>query len=323
MATFGGERHVEMQLQSIAEQTLTPVEIVVGDDGSTDRTVDVIRKFAVSSSVPVNLTVNSERLGFGENFLRTASRARGRFIAFADQDDVWLPGRLAAAVSALSASDVTLWVSGWRAVDEDLVALPDRWIHTGLVERATIANPLGVVSGSRLVFRSDLLDILPSTNRPISLDGSGPASHDEWICFAARVLGSLAYSSKPLMLYRRHPGASTAENPANPSRSFLLSRAAEGSLAVRQRAALERAKYLRDRTALTNDPHIQDRLLAAAATYEELAPRLSRRAAADAFPKGKDRARNLLANAVRGDYRRLRDGGLGLWSLAQDLFAGF
>lgn len=299
---------------------MKPVEIVVGDDGSEDGTVELIRKWAAHSAIHVRISVNPNRLGFAENFLQAASRARGRVIAFADQDDVWLPGRLAAATAALSSSETTLWVSGWRMVAEDLSPLPDRRVHTGFLERTTIANPLGVISGSRLVFRSELLDNLPPDGRPISMDGAEPASHDEWICFAARVLGRIALSRAPLMLYRRHPGASTIANPAVASRTFLLGREGEGSLLERRRAALERAGYLEARVAITRDDNLREKMLTAAALYRTLAPRLGRRVSIYATPLRRRRVGALTTNALRGDYRSVRRGGLGSWALAQDLF---
>jgi glycosyltransferase involved in cell wall biosynthesis len=321
MATFNGARHVQAQLSSIVGQSVTPLEILIGDDGSTDGTVELIHAFSSQTEVPVRVTVNSERLGFAENFLRTASEARGRLTAFADQDDVWLPGRLAAATSSLRATEATLWVSGWRMVDEDLEPLLDRRLHTGFLERTAMANPLGVISGSRLVFRSDVLDYAPPECRPISLDGGGPASHDEWVCFAARVLGRMVLSREVLMLYRRHGGAATIANPAVARRRSLLRRAGEGAMATRPRAAMERAEYLRTQASTTQDPRVRERMLAAASVYEALTPRLKRRLAAHSDGPASRRARALLRNILRGDYGRLSKGRLGMWPLAQDMFS--
>jgi glycosyltransferase involved in cell wall biosynthesis len=321
IATFNGERHILTQLRSIADQSIKPVEILVGDDGSEDRTLELVERFAADSDIPVRVEVNPRRLGYADNFLHTAKRASARLTAFADQDDKWFPERLAVAARALEARDSTLWVSRWVIADEELQPIPNRRFHTGIVERTAATHPLGVIHGSRLVFRSDLLDHLPGHGRPVSLNGDGPAHHDEWICFAARVLGNLVLSQEPLMLYRRHPAASSAANPGVPSRAFLLGRVGEAPLYAMRQAASERADYLRDRLRSVEDVRVRARMLTAVSTYEELVPRLARRAATGSLPRsGVSRAAALLTNVLRGDYGRLTHGRLGVWALAQDLY---
>src|SRR5947209_2937698 len=82
VATFNGERYILTQLRSIADQTVKPTEIIVADDGSEDRTVQVVEGFAAESDIPVHVEVNPQRLGYVENFLRAAARARSRLTAF-------------------------------------------------------------------------------------------------------------------------------------------------------------------------------------------------------------------------------------------------
>ena len=73
MTTFNGERHIGEQLDSIARQTIVPDEIVIGDDRSTDATVERVERFArAHADIPVRLTVNPERLGLTPNFVSVA-----------------------------------------------------------------------------------------------------------------------------------------------------------------------------------------------------------------------------------------------------------
>ena len=112
MATFMGERHLEAQLESLADQTAAPYELVVCDDGSTDGTVARVEAFARRSRFPVRVEVNPSRLGFADNFRRAAARCRGDAIAFCEQvgldyvsaSPYRVPiARLAAAQAALEA----------------------------------------------------------------------------------------------------------------------------------------------------------------------------------------------------------------------------
>lgn len=62
LATYNGERFLREQLDSLAEQTLLPAELVVSDDGSTDRTVAIVREFAGRAPFPVKLLKRGDRL---------------------------------------------------------------------------------------------------------------------------------------------------------------------------------------------------------------------------------------------------------------------
>ena len=177
VASYNGAEHIAEQLASIAGQSLTPLEIIVSDDGSTDGTVERVREFAARSPVPVALIENHHQLGYPENFLRAALRARGELIAFSDQDDVWLAEKLSRAAAAFEDPWVMLWVHEARVVDEQLRPLPDRRFHTGIAKRAERANPFHPLHGSHSVFRGQLLRYLPPDDRPASVYGAHPAEH--------------------------------------------------------------------------------------------------------------------------------------------------
>jgi glycosyltransferase involved in cell wall biosynthesis len=95
MATYNGARFLREQLDSIATQTLLPYELVICDDGSTDATLEIAGQFAKEVSFPVRIYQNESNLGFADNFLKAASLCEGDWIAFSDQDDIWLPHKLA------------------------------------------------------------------------------------------------------------------------------------------------------------------------------------------------------------------------------------
>ena len=96
---WNGERYLGDLLASLAKQTAPPAELVVSDDGSTDDTVEICREFGRQSSFPVRFVGDGTHLGFADNFLRAASHCRGGLTAYCDQDDVWLPRKLAAAAA--------------------------------------------------------------------------------------------------------------------------------------------------------------------------------------------------------------------------------
>ncbi|HZD75966.1 MAG TPA: glycosyltransferase, partial [Acidobacteriaceae bacterium] len=80
MPTYNGERFLREQLDSLVRQTLLPVELVVCDDGSTDSTVEILRRFVTSAPFPVRLYQNDTRLGPGFNFLSALARCAGDLV---------------------------------------------------------------------------------------------------------------------------------------------------------------------------------------------------------------------------------------------------
>lgn len=92
MPTYNGERFVAAALSSIAGQDASELEVVIVDDGSSDRTLDIVRQFENSLAMRIFTPgrmanwVTVTNLGLRE--------ARGEWACFLHQDDFWLPGRI-------------------------------------------------------------------------------------------------------------------------------------------------------------------------------------------------------------------------------------
>ncbi len=94
LCTYNGEQFLGRQLASIQQQTRAPDELVVCDDCSTDRTLEILQEFAASAAFPVRITRNEQNLGFVANFERAIRLCLGDLVALCDQDDIWYPTRL-------------------------------------------------------------------------------------------------------------------------------------------------------------------------------------------------------------------------------------
>jgi hypothetical protein len=106
---FNGERYLGAALQSVLSEVDDGTEVIVSDDGSTDRSVVIAQEYAARGSV-----VAIQGPGQGNwvaNSNRAVERARGRLIAFLHQDDLWLPGRLETVRRVVAAQpDRSMWV---------------------------------------------------------------------------------------------------------------------------------------------------------------------------------------------------------------------
>ena len=86
LGTYNGEVYLQEQLRSVLAQTYPALEIIAIDDGSGDRTVEILREFAARDP-RIRVVVNERNLGFIRNFEKGCRLAAGKFIALCDQDD--------------------------------------------------------------------------------------------------------------------------------------------------------------------------------------------------------------------------------------------
>lgn len=206
LATYNGERYIRKQIESLLEQTILPKEIVVCDDQSTDRTVEVIEELSRCSPVPITIYRNDQRLGFGENFIKSANLCTTEFVAFCDQDDIWLPEKLQVVLELMEAGEIALCAHSAELCDEydRRIGIHPQPIQPGVYISGSLP-PFGIFFGFTCVFRRDLLDLVDSDNRPEDdRDKNVALSHDRWVYFLANSFGKTAVTSASLVLYRQH-----------------------------------------------------------------------------------------------------------------------
>ncbi|MEL6688932.1 MAG: glycosyltransferase [Pseudomonadota bacterium] len=245
LGTYNGARHIQAQLESLAAQTHLPLEVVVGDDGSSDGTLDRVSEFARSAPFPVRIHRNETNLGYARNFLETAKRCNGDWIAFCDQDDVWLPHKLADAAKAIeqNASCVLVLQEAWLC-DGHLTKSghkhPDR-IKPGMKDRHSQYG-FWVWPGFLQTVSKDVIDLWDGGALPKNYFPERPEiGHDKWTCQIANALGGICVLDEPAALYRRHDGALTGSY-ARRSRAEL----ARAALQVRAPSAAAHYAFLGD-----------------------------------------------------------------------------
>ncbi len=199
IATFHGERYLRQQLESIAKQTLLPLEVVITDDQSSDGTLEVAESFGQQAPFPVRCFRNETRLRYADNFLRAASLCQGDLIAFCDQDDLWLENKLSTCAAHFQDETVQLVCHSAQTITGD--GQPGYFfphLKTRTLRRGT-CNPLENQPGFVMVFRRSLLSLLLPENRPARLYG-----HDHWAWFLACLTGTVVKLSDVLCYYRQH-----------------------------------------------------------------------------------------------------------------------
>jgi glycosyltransferase involved in cell wall biosynthesis len=312
MGTYNGESFLADQLDSLARQTLAPAELVVRDDGSTDRTLDILGEFARTSPFPVRIEVNEQRLGVGENFFGAARACSAELVAFCDQDDVWLDEKLERCADRLDEPSVRLAIHACAVVDDGLRRLGP---IVPPIERSHNAPGLtvpkwGEPPGMAMVFDAELLSLLDWEARPVAHHRHGRLLHDEWVYGVARVAGSIAFLAEPLALYRQHD----VNVEGAPDRA--LPRRIGAAVTVGWDYYQRRAEQARGWAELLGDGGFEDE----AGSYRRLAELLSARSTV--YEPGVRAPRRLArvgSAGRRGVYGRRSRGGFGLRGIARDV----
>ncbi|MFN6084115.1 MAG: glycosyltransferase, partial [Fluviicola sp.] len=104
MCTYNGEAYIEQQIQSILDQTHTDFRLIIVDDISKDRTVEIIQKMMLLDK-RIELHQNPKNLGYFNNFLSGLDYVTSDFLFFADQDDIWVENKLEVQLSDLMQED--------------------------------------------------------------------------------------------------------------------------------------------------------------------------------------------------------------------------
>ena len=328
MATYNGARYIREQLDSLAVQTLLPCELVVTDDGSTDATLEIVADFASTVPFPVRIHRNEKRLGFADNFLYAASLCRGEFIAFCDQDDVWMTEKLATCAPAFTDPDVLLVMHAARVTGPDLT--PTGQFYPDIKQRRTFSALLGniwqAVPGFAIVFRTSLLGFADFKLRPFNFFEDPikkiPTGHDAWVFFLSQSLGKTVFLEKPLANYRVH-GANTEGAPKPVSLRQNLALSYRKNTARYANLVTISKQHVAALTAIESDPSIPSaiRLRAECARryWERQERDLGRRAILYANSSTIARLSSFITLLARGAYRPSERGGFGLRGLAKDL----
>jgi glycosyltransferase involved in cell wall biosynthesis len=210
LCTFDGARHLEAQLESLSAQDRLPDELVACDDRSSDETVAILELFARRAPFPVRVELNESRLGSTRNFEKAIGLCTGDLIATCDQDDVWLPGKLALCEEAFVRDPrLGLVFTDAEIVDESLRPLGYRlWETLHFDDRARRRVLRGgafglllrqwLVTGATMVFRSE--------HRSLVLPIPECWIHDGWIAFLVGAVAPVGLVDRPTVLYRQHPG---------------------------------------------------------------------------------------------------------------------
>jgi len=204
MGTYNGAKYLDEQLRSFATQIRLPDELIVCDDMSDDRSVEILLDFARAAPFKVEIIRNEKNIGYGRNFEKAISLCKGDVIFLSDQDDVWLPEKIKVVeMEFLKYQSALVVVHDAELVDESLRRT--NLTVAGQI-RAVGGSSDGLLLGCCIAFRSVMRPLI----LPLPSDIYG---HDRWINNLGNALECRKFIQDVLQLYRRH-SANTSESIA-------------------------------------------------------------------------------------------------------------
>lgn len=210
LCTYNGEQFIKVQLESILNQSLAIDEIIICDDGSSDRTIAIIEEIKLKFPNKISLYKNEVNLGLHKNFEKAIKICSGDYIFLSDQDDIWRNDKAEKIINYFSENESLEGVfSNANLINENGESFTQNslWNSVFFIEES-LPKPIdlfslirynkNMVTGATLCFKKEIKSLIlpiPTIHR---------FYHDEWIAIHIASRKSLGYLTDELISYRIH-----------------------------------------------------------------------------------------------------------------------
>jgi rhamnosyltransferase len=200
LATYNGEKYVGEQIDSIINQTYKEWKLIIRDDGSKDKTSEVLEMYAQKDSRIKVIKDGIGNLGFNGNFTKLLEASSSDYVMICDQDDFWIPEKIEIMFNEIKKydkKDKILVHSDVYLTNEKLEIISDKFIgKRGIKQGINGVIMANSVQGASCLMTKRLKDSY--LNNKVSMP------YDYNICLIAEMTGKRIYIEKPLMYYRQH-----------------------------------------------------------------------------------------------------------------------
>lgn len=212
MATYNGEKYLREQIDSILCQLKEEDELIISDDHSKDKTVEIIKSY---NDKRIKFFYNDGKNGVIHNFENALKRANGDIIFLSDQDDVWLPNKVTVFLQYFQQYDTI--ISDCFIVDSNLndtgksmygVKQPKNGIINNIIQNHYL--------GCCMAFKRNVL------NRALPFPPK-IAMHDIWLGLCGECVGKVGFIEEKLTKYRRHEATVTSIDKSPLKVSYRIS----------------------------------------------------------------------------------------------------
>lgn len=202
MATFNGEKYIYQQISSILKQLTSDDELIISDDGSTDKTIAIIKSF---NDVRIKLLINkkqqksnSKHLLVTKNFENALQNAKGDIIFLADQDDIWKDNKVDVSLTQIKGYDILF--SNYDIINNFGEVIEIKYLKKKPIRSSVLGNVYKMpFHGCCMCFTKEVLEgVLPFPKKLLL--------HDNWIgiLWSLKKNHKIKFLNESLVLYRHH-----------------------------------------------------------------------------------------------------------------------
>lgn len=200
LSTYNGEKYLETQLDSLFEQEDVHLSVLIRDDGSTDNTISILKRYQERQNVKV---IFAENVGVINSFFELIKQAdlENDYFAFCDQDDYWEKNKLSNAVKKIKmipdAGRAILYCSAVELVDDNLNSIEISYFPDA---KPSFNNALveNIVTGCTAVLNTNSLRLIKNNIPDFCL------MHDWWMYLVISSFGTIIYDTESGIKYRQH-----------------------------------------------------------------------------------------------------------------------
>lgn len=208
LATYNGEKYIRQQLDSILNQTYKDFKILIRDDGSTDKTKDIIGEYQVNFPDKIKIIKDDLKCGSSaSNFMRLMEESNADYVMFSDQDDFWLPFKIEKSLENIKyieekiGSDKPILAYGnYVITDSNLRELEHNDKKNQIYKHYNDLNHLLVqnyVTGCLMIINRALCQKAGKFDTKILM-------HDHWLALVGSIYGEVYHFNIDVMYYRQH-----------------------------------------------------------------------------------------------------------------------
>ena len=212
LAARNGEKYIYEQLQSFNEQLHLPDELIISDDFSSDKTLEIVDNFAKNEArFLIKILKNTFQLGLNKNFEKALRACTGDIIFISDQDDKWFNTKISEVVNCFERNQsIKVIINDQIIANEDLSKNFGSKINN--IKKLKIDLDNNFCTGSCTAIKKDWLDFC------LPIQGQ----YDVWINRVSHAFGVRNIIEQPLQFFRRHSSNSSNWIASSPKKITFL-----------------------------------------------------------------------------------------------------
>lgn len=203
LSTYNGAKYLPEQIESVLKQSYHKVKLLVRDDGSTDRTGDVLKYYHNNYPSKIQI-IWGNNIGIVNSFMELLNHAdqKCEYFCFCDQDDVWLPDKIERALSKLDGFNhiPAMVCTSTQVVDELLRPLnvwPKPPTRDPNFYNAIVQN---IAVGATTTLNKKAWELIVGK----TIHSENIQMHDWWTYLCVSAFGKVIFDPLPSILYRQH-----------------------------------------------------------------------------------------------------------------------